>query len=135
MSNPNVTSYYTLALFCHHGRYSIHGLWPEWRAPHWPESCHPELHFEMSKLLSIQDRLKEHWYSDSSGTNEHFWRHEYEKHGTCSKLTELEYFSKALELFDAAMKRDTVWLNKWKHGKQLQIPVNLDFKFMEKLHL
>lgn len=126
MSSPHTRFYCTLALFCQHGIYSIHGLWRDYEH----EDCHPEVHFEMSKLSSIHARLKEHWFS-VFGTNESFWRHEYKKHGLCFKLTELEYFSKVLELFDAAMKRETAWIEKWKHGKNIRIHVNVDFEFVD----
>ena len=130
--SDRATSSYTFALFCHDDVYSIHGLWPEWKAPRYPVSCHPEKHFYMQKINSIEDRLNKHWY-DRSGKNKHFWKHEYDKHGTCTHLTELEYFSKALDLFDLAMKHGNKWLKQWKLGKnQLHIPVDLNFKFMKK---
>jgi hypothetical protein len=78
LQSTKAISYYTLALF--HSNvsdnqgvkvnYHIHGLWPEWNAPRYPAKCHPEKHFEMSKLKPIEERLKRHWY-DWSGHNEH----------------------------------------------------------------
>lgn len=72
--------------------WSIHGLWPEQR-----EYCH-KVPFNYSALSPILTELDSHWKSCYE-TNEKFWSHEWKKHGTCSNMSEYEYFNRGLSLF------------------------------------
>ena len=58
-------------------------------------------------LEPIIDELKNYWYSKQE-KNEEFWKHEYQKHGSCmfTPLTELQYFSRALLLYYIAIAQD-----------------------------
>merc|ERR1711935_1083654 len=71
--------------------WTLHGLWPQWA-----ESCTHEK-FDISQLTDIQDDLNKYWPS-CEGSAESFWTHEWGKHGTCTGMTQLAYFSKALAL-------------------------------------
>ena len=74
---------YILALEDDCGFESIHGLWPD--PEETCEYCTDEP-FDESKLTSeTLELMNEYWptcYDDS--TNEEFWTHEWEKHGTCT---------------------------------------------------
>ena len=95
--------YFILALIKYDGAYSIHGLWP-----HNGNYCSNKK-FDMDKIGSLLPRLHRHWYSNY-GKDETFWKHEYEKHGTCSGLSEYDYFEKALDCFEKAMHAEKVSL-------------------------
>jgi ribonuclease T2 len=63
------------------------------------------------QVSSILTKLDKYWPS-YDGTNDNFWSHEYEKHGTCAAqlpelATELDFFSATVNL---AMKYDVVKL-------------------------
>eukprot|EP00933_Yihiella_yeosuensis_P080362 TRINITY_DN9376_c0_g1_i1.p1 TRINITY_DN9376_c0_g1~~TRINITY_DN9376_c0_g1_i1.p1 ORF type:complete len:193 (-),score=38.18 TRINITY_DN9376_c0_g1_i1:102-617(-) len=73
--------------------WSIHGLWAQWQ-----NGCDgPE--FDFDKLSSIRDELESVWFSCEGEKSETFWAHEWQKHGTCSGLDQLDYFKKAIQLF------------------------------------
>lgn len=113
---------YTLALYLHpDNTYSIHGLWSKVT----DDYCHKE--FNAQELGPIIDRLQQHWF-DKNNDNLQFWQHEYERHGSCLPLTELEYFSKALDLFDLAMSKGPKWLEQW--GSTFKIPIDTDWNFL-----
>jgi len=71
--------------------WTLHGLWPQWA-----ESCSQE-EFDPSKVADLMDQLKKYWPS-CSGAAQDFWSHEWKKHGTCSGMTQHDYFSEALKL-------------------------------------
>ena len=76
--------------------WTLHGLWPEWY-----NGCEgPD--FNISLLDSIREEMDTKWPScpEYGESVEEFWGHEWSKHGTCSHMEQLEYFTKALELHD-----------------------------------
>lgn len=101
--------------------YSIHGLWPQITRRHWPQFC-TDQSFDLARLQPLVSELHKYWHS-SRGPDRRFWKHEWEKHGTCTGMTEYDYFSKTLELF--ARIRTNGW-DKAKYG--LHIPVSLDWQ-------
>jgi len=115
--------YFIMAyIFCppnHH----IHGLWPEFDSKHWPSYCHNE-HFSL-KGLNLT-RMNDRWSScyPSHLSNYNFWKHEWEKHGTCSPFNRTEYFNTVLEIDD--WLRRTGVLEKRCKG-DCMIPLNLNF--------
>ena len=91
---------------CHHpkqiwDRLTIHGLWPNNNDGSYPQNCSNEK-FDLSNLQPIREELEQKWpniQAPSSNTARHvdFWEHEWGKHGTCSGLSQLDYFSHALK--------------------------------------
>lgn len=80
---------------------SVHGLWPSWLFP-WngqpgPSFCTDEK-LNPWVIESLKNDLHFYWFS-TLGNDYDFWSHEWSKHGTCSGLTQLEYFIKALSLY------------------------------------
>lgn len=59
--------------------FNIHGNWPERNDGSWPSYC-SNATFSLSS--STENDLLNYWISDSQ-SNEDFWKHEWEKHGTC----------------------------------------------------
>lgn len=121
--------FYYLSLIKEEDGWSIHGLWPQTDINKYPQFC-KKVDFNIRKLNPIIDDLKEYWYSNR-GLDESFWKHEYEKHGSCNfnKLNELEYFEKTLDLFRAAKNKNLPeYFYDEKTGKCL-IPVNQQFNF------
>jgi len=72
--------------------WTLHGLWAEWA-----NGCSGPA-FDVTLLEPIRDQLESLWPSCFGETTEEFWRHEWQKHGTCSGMSQLEYFQKALNL-------------------------------------
>jgi len=119
--------HYSLVLFLHSsGDYSIHGLWPE--AVQRVQYC--DGIYDESQLISILDQLQAYWYSFDHNSRD-FWKHEYIKHGTCTNLTELQYFKKVLELFHRAIHKGPTWLQKWTQKNTVIIPVSQDWSFVD----
>ena len=86
--------------------WSIHGLWPEQLHKIGPSFCNKNLYFNPAALKRIREELKNKWANvHSEKYPESFWKHEWDKHGTCaatleSTNSEEKYFQKSLELFD-----------------------------------
>jgi ribonuclease I len=81
--------------------WTIHGLWVDYyKKEGYPEYCR-WVDFDIEKLKPIIGKLNQYWFSDMT-TNSKFWKHEYIKHGSCTNMGELEYFSKVLELYKHA---------------------------------
>eukprot|EP00986_Skeletonema_menzelii_P015570 scaffold12056_cov155-Skeletonema_menzelii.AAC.1 len=76
-------------------------LWPSNDDGSYPQNCSSEK-FDLSNLQPIREELEQKWpniQAPSSNTARHvdFWEHEWGKHGTCSGLSQLDYFSHALK--------------------------------------
>lgn len=74
--------------------HTLHGLWPNFG-----ESCGGEA-FSEDAVASIRDQMDTYWLScpGFGNSNVQFWTHEWSKHGSCSKMDQLTYFSTALQL-------------------------------------
>ena len=118
--------------------WSIHGLWPQYDTKNYPVYC-KKVVFNYESLKPIIEKLEKNWYSnkDDSGKklqqDENFWKHEWEKHGSCmfKDIDEFHYFNIALNLFHFALQKKLP--DKWYHpetGKCL-IPVDLNFQFID----
>lgn len=98
-SNLNV-NYYMYALSrCHpNGNWTIHGLWPQHNTTSWPQYCTNEP-FNYTTLYPILNELKLYWSACDKPWDQQFWQHEWSKHGTCSSMSQLEYFNTTLQLY------------------------------------
>lgn len=74
--------------------YTMHGLWAEWN-----NGCHGPA-YDKDAIASIRSKMEEVWPSCFGHSDDEFWAHEWEKHGTCSGMSEEEFFKKALDLYD-----------------------------------
>jgi ribonuclease I len=91
---------YVLALqeLCIDNQYTMHGLWAD------PEnsctSCTKEPFSEDNLSEETLKDMNIYWMSCVNGnTNEKFWGHEWSKHGTCSGMSQEEFFSTAISLY------------------------------------
>ncbi|KAL3667783.1 hypothetical protein V7S43_007334 [Phytophthora oleae] len=82
---------------------TLHGLWPELSGSAPPSFCSGEA-FDADKIereLGI-DTLHQYWpdvkYSEASPQYADFWKHEWTRHGTCSGLKQVDYFTHAINL-------------------------------------
>lgn len=87
----------------------MHGVWPSKISGNHPFLCEPRVEYdpELLNQFSLRDQMNEKWpsmvFPDNVPNNDKFWKHEWEKHGSCAlglpgmnNLT--SYFSKSLEL-------------------------------------
>ena len=124
------TRFYYLSLIEEkNNTFSIHGLWPQNSKTDYPTYC-KKVDFSIEVLEPIMNELKNYWYSKQE-KNEEFWKHEYQKHGSCmfTPLTELQYFDRVLLLYYKAIAQNLPTYYQVKNGKCL-IPVDLDFNFI-----
>ena len=82
--------------------FTIHGLWPQYLETGYPASCSTEP-FDQNIPQQIGEySMIQHWpdvqYEINSSSYDSFWSHEWSKHGTCSGLTQYQYFNEAIEL-------------------------------------
>ncbi|XP_054168554.1 ribonuclease Oy-like [Oppia nitens] len=78
----------------------IHGLWPTYASSGWPEYCCGHS-FDTKSLSPIRDQLLTYWPNLIPGaTEDSLWRHEWQKHGTCTKNQEIIYFNNTLNLLN-----------------------------------
>jgi len=114
------------------GSYSIHGLWPQYSLNSYPSYCKP-VNFSIEKLNPIMDTLNKYWYS-SKGLNADFWKHEYEKHGSCVfiPMTELNYFKKTIELYEYSLVNNIIkrYSEKNPELKKILIPFDKNFEYI-----
>ena len=82
--------------------FTIHGLWPQYSTDGYPSYCSTEA-FDSNVPTTIgMDTMTKYWpdvkYSESSSNYDSFWEHEWTKHGTCSQLSQTDYFQDAIHL-------------------------------------
>ncbi|KAK2947559.1 putative Ribonuclease [Blattamonas nauphoetae] len=78
--------------------FTIHGLWANFNASAWPQSCNSSYPFNMKEIADLPN-LKKNWISNIN-TDESFYKHEWTKHGTCSTdlmPTIRDYFKDTIE--------------------------------------
>lgn len=126
------TNFYYLTLIRkdENSPWSIHGLWPQTSINSYPTFC-KDVEFDVTKLDPIISKLNEYWYSDEE-PNENFWKHEWEKHGSCmyNDCDEFEYFNKAIELYESIIKNDII-INKYLKTKtESMIPYDREFNLI-----
>ena len=89
--------------------FEVHGLWPTFESgAKSPMFCNKTAQFNAKELTPVRTLMDVFWASMDGGPSEHFWEHEWDKHGTCTQLpagkqagahpTQLEYFSTVLGL-------------------------------------
>jgi len=84
--------------------WTIHGIWPTSNHKIGPLFCNRTDKFDPEKIRPLLPELRSKWTDVRVGGDEfNFWKHEWEKHGTCaeqlpSMANEYLYFTKALEL-------------------------------------
>ena len=105
--------------------FTIHGLWPQYDAHHWPEYCEPQP-FVLERLAPILPRLHEEWHS-LRGPDTLFWEDEWLKHGTCTGMSEIEYFTRALECYEKAKAKGGHWISTHFTGHTHNIPIDLNW--------
>ncbi|XP_028904972.1 ribonuclease T2 isoform X1 [Ornithorhynchus anatinus] len=81
--------------------WTIHGLWPD-KA----EVCNRSWHFNLDEIKDLLPDMKQFWPDiiHSSPNRSQFWKHEWEKHGTCAAQLDIlnsqkKYFGKSLDLY------------------------------------
>ncbi|TVU07986.1 hypothetical protein EJB05_41368 [Eragrostis curvula] len=82
----------------------IHGLWPNYIDGSYPLNCDPDSEFDPSKVSDLLSSLRAHWPTLACPANDgvSFWRHQWDKYGTCAAgvVDEHDYFQAALRLRD-----------------------------------
>ncbi|NXA53129.1 RNT2 Ribonuclease, partial [Nothocercus julius] len=81
--------------------WTIHGLWPNKG-----EDCNRTWHFNVTEIKDLMSDMRRCWPDvlHSSQNRTQFWKHEWDKHGTCAATLQIlnsqkKYFGKALELY------------------------------------
>ncbi|KAI0734404.1 ribonuclease T2-like protein [Fomitopsis betulina] len=79
--------------------WTIHGLWPNYCDGSYPSSCDSSRDYDdITTLLEDQGAsdtltyMQEYWQSDDE-SDEKFWEHEWDKHGTCYTTLATDCFS------------------------------------------
>lgn len=85
--------------------WTIHGIWPTTNHQIGPLYCNRTDKFDVKKIEGLLPQLRAKWTDVRAGGGDeyNFWKHEWEKHGTCaeqlpSMANEYLYFKKALDL-------------------------------------
>lgn len=113
--------------------YSIHGFWPNYSDGTYPSFC-KKVDFDMEKLKPIMQDLIQFWesYNDVNKEEPTFWKHEWEKHGSCMfiDMSEYEYFKKTLDLYKDIINKEGIDIEKYKKGNNYMIPIDLNFNII-----
>jgi len=84
----------------------VHGLWPSIKTEIGPAFCNRSLPFNFDSIKWLLPQLLKFWPNLYTNTPlDSFWKHEWEKHGTCAVglpniKSESDYFSSTLSLRD-----------------------------------
>ena len=82
--------------------FTLHGLWPQYQENGYPDTCTMEPYDTTIPQQIGEETMLQYWpdvqYDINSSSYDSFWVHEWTKHGTCSGLSQYEYFNNALEL-------------------------------------
>ncbi|CAK9323038.1 unnamed protein product [Citrullus colocynthis] len=79
--------------------FTVHGLWPSnFTNPYLP--CPPGVTFDQSQVTALVPQLETYWPDLLDGNDQKLWKHEWEKHGTCSDppFNVLQYFQTTLNI-------------------------------------
>lgn len=111
--------------------FSIHGLWPQNDKNNYPTYC-KKVNFSLDSLKPIIDQLNKYWFSDKE-KNSDFWKHEYEKHGSCmfTDMNEFIYFNTTLILYNKAIESNLADKYYNPETNVCLIPVGINFKFID----
>ncbi len=82
--------------------FTIHGLWPQYEENGYPDFCTNEPFDDTIPQQIGESTMIQYWpnvmeYPNSSSYDS-FWEHEWTKHGTCTGLTQYQYFDTAIQL-------------------------------------
>lgn len=82
--------------------FTIHGLWPQYDTTGYPSYCSAES-FDTNIPKEIGWNTMTTYYPDvkyveTSPDYDSFWEHEWDKHGTCSGLSQYDYFQQVILL-------------------------------------
>jgi ribonuclease T2 len=92
---------------------TLHGLWPDNGDGTYPTKCTAEA-FDYDLVTSAigLDKLEKLWpnvqKSEGSSDYESFWEHEWTKHGTCTGLSQVQYFETAMKVLTAVGTPDSI---------------------------
>ena len=82
--------------------FTIHGLWSQYNTTGYPSFCTDEAFNTSIPELVGTSNMIQYWpnvqYDLSSPDYTSFWEHEWSKHGTCSGLSQYDYFNNAIQL-------------------------------------
>lgn len=82
--------------------FTLHGLWPQYSAGGYPSTCTNEAFDPNTPITIGMDTMTEYWPNVQSAVGDSdydsFWEHEWSKHGTCTGLSQIDYFSASLAL-------------------------------------
>lgn len=81
---------------------TIHGLWAQYTTTGYPSYCTNEPFDPATPELIGMNTMIQYWpdvqYSISDPSYNSFWEHEWSKHGTCTGLSQYDYFNNAIQL-------------------------------------
>lgn len=85
--------------------FTVHGLWPQYQAGGYPSYCTTEA-FDKDAAVDVGwETMTTYWpdveYEETDPDYVEFWAHEWEKHGTCSGLSQYDYFNYATQLIQS----------------------------------
>uniref|UniRef100_A0A7S3HT29 Uncharacterized protein n=1 Tax=Spumella elongata TaxID=89044 RepID=A0A7S3HT29_9STRA len=82
--------------------FTMHGLWPEYSTGGYPQTCTKEPYDKASADYVGWDDMTKYWpeveYNPSDPNYTQFWDHEWTKHGTCTGLSQNDYFQTTINL-------------------------------------
>lgn len=82
--------------------WTVHGVWPSRNNSFGPFFCNNSMPFDEAALSPLLSELKSYWINVDIPTEPYsFWKHEWEKHGTCAASLpamdkEVKYFGQGL---------------------------------------
>lgn len=118
-------TYLDLALMkCNHSsNFSIHGLWPEYTPTTYPQFCNSSNTFNISVIKPLFPQMMEDWRS-CYGDTYLFWKHEWDKHGTCTDMSQFNFFNNTLFLYDSY--KSMGYINKYCNQSEMECLIKVN---------
>ncbi len=122
--------------------FTVHGIWPEYYNGTWPQYCNISQPFNATAIADLKYILKYIWYDYNNQDPDLFWKHEWDKHGTCCEdifHDERGYFIQAIiwhskyQILDALEEFD-IYANNSYYNEQLMEDA-LHYKYGYKVRL
>ncbi|KAK7364932.1 hypothetical protein VNO80_13680 [Phaseolus coccineus] len=104
-------------------QFTIHGLWPSNYSPKGPSFCTKE-NFNISLITNnLVAHLHQVWPSYYHKNDEYFWSGEWKRHGRCSNLQQIDFFTLTSDIYARNNLKDILKNAGIVHGKTYNINI------------
>lgn len=98
MQSPSILTVAFCEMFLEFSAVSVVGLFPYFLNDTWPIYCNPSERYQAERINDLRDLLHEKLIGQYRQNDEVLWEDLWNMHGTCTHLTQPDYFNIVLQL-------------------------------------